>query len=426
MGTEKNHRQRYLDVLQEELIPAMGCTEPIALAYAAAKARSLLGQVPTAVAVQASGSIIKNVKSVVVPNTRGLRGIGVAAAAGIVAGREDLELQVLSQITAEQIEEIHGFLKQTPIAVSPMLDCRLFDILVSVSAGAHSAAVRICDSHTNVVYLEQDGQAVLDTTADAGEETGPDRSFLTMEGIWNFVQTAALADLEPLLTPQMTHNWAIAGEGLRGGYGANVGQTILFLYGGGLTGQACAMAAAASDARMNGCELPVVINSGSGNQGITASVPVLAAAKQLHSSHEQTLRALALSNLIAIHEKTGVGRLSAYCGAVCAGAGAGAGIAYLHGGTFDTICATVTNALAVVSGMVCDGAKASCAAKIAVAVQAGIFGYQMTQVGQTFHGGDGIVGGDVEETIYNVGLLAREGMAQTNQKIIGIMTDAHK
>ncbi|GAA0794879.1 serine dehydratase subunit alpha family protein [Clostridium sp. AF19-22AC] len=414
----------YVQILKEELVPAMGCTEPIALAYAAAKAREVLGCLPERVHIGASGSIIKNVKSVIVPNTDHLKGIPAAAVAGIIAGRPEKELEVISEVSREEIEEMQEFLAEKEIKVEHIDHGITFDIIVTVSAGESYAQVRIANYHTNIVHIDKDGEILLDIPVRGESEEGlTDRSLLTVEGIWDFVQTVDVEDIREVLQRQIDYNTAIAEEGLRGNYGANIGNVILEAYGDDVRNRAKAMAAAGSDARMNGCELPVIINSGSGNQGMTCSLPVLEYAKELKADREKMFRALALSNLVAIHQKTGIGRLSAYCGAVSAGAAAGAGIAYLCGGGYEEIAHTVVNALAIVSGMVCDGAKASCAAKIAASVDAGILGYNMYIRGQQFYGGDGIITKGVEKTIQNVGRLGKEGMRETNEEIIKIMVE---
>ncbi len=413
----------YVQILERELIPAMGCTEPIALAYAAAKAREVLGRLPDRVQVWASGSIIKNINSVIVPNTGHLKGIPAAAAAGIVAGDPAKELEVIANVSSSQLEEIRKFLDTAEFEVRAAKGDKIFDITVTVWEGQDYAAVQIEDYHTNVVKIERSHEILWQkAVSKEGERGEPDADMLSVAGIWDFVHTVSLEEVKPLLDRQITCNMAIAREGLRGDYGANIGTTLLQMDGDNVKTRAKAMAAAASDARMNGCELPVIINSGSGNQGITVSVPVIVYAQHLKVSDEQKYRALLLSNLLAIHQKTGIGRLSAYCGAICAGAAAGAGIAYLHGGTYKEICHTVVNALAVVSGMICDGAKSSCAAKIAVSVEAGIMGYFMYQQGQEFYGGDGIVAKGIENTIRNVGRLGRDGMRETNEEIIRMMT----
>lgn len=412
----------YIQILKEELVPAMGCTEPIALAYAAAKAREVLGEMPDRVLVEASGSIIKNVKSVIVPNTNHLKGIPAAAVAGIVAGRPEKKLEVIAEVSLEEIAQMKEFLETVPIDVKHIDQGITFDIVVTLYKGDSYAKVRIANYHTNIVLVEKNHE-ILSKVEVAGEsEEGlTDRSLLDMEHIWDFINTVDVDDLREVLDRQIAYNTAISEEGLRGNYGANIGQVLLDTYGDDIRTRAKAKAAAGSDARMNGCELPVVINSGSGNQGITTSIPVIEYAKELNVGEDKLYRALALSNLTTIHQKTLIGRLSAYCGAVSAGAGAGAGIAYLCGGDYKDVVHTVVNALAIVSGIVCDGAKASCAAKIASAVDAGILGYNMYKRGQQFYGGDGIVTKGVEATIKNVGRLGKEGMKETNEEIIKIM-----
>lgn len=412
----------YVQILKEELVPAMGCTEPIALAYAAAKAREVLGEKPDTVKIGASGSIIKNVKSVIVPNTDHLKGIPAAAAAGIIAGKPEKELEVIAEVSQEQIEEMKDFLKNTDISVEYVDNGITFDIIVTETKGESSATVRIANYHTNIVLIEKDGQVLFEEKVEGEKEEGlTDRSLLNMKDILDFAETVDIEDVREVIGRQIRYNTAIAEEGLKGNYGANIGSVLLEMEGDNIRVRAKAMAAAGSDARMNGCELPVIINSGSGNQGMTCSLPVIEYAKELNSGEEKLYRALTLSNLVAIHQKTGIGRLSAYCGAVCAGAAAGAGIAYLHGGGYEEIAHTVVNALAIVSGIVCDGAKASCAAKIASSVEAGILGYNMYKCGQQFYAGDGIVTKGVDETIRNIGRLGKEGMRETNVEIIDIM-----
>lgn len=422
MRREDVKYQAYIQILKEELIPAMGCTEPIALAYCAAKAREVLGTMPDKVLIEASGSIIKNVKSVIVPNTNHLKGIPAAATAGIIAGNPEKELQVISDVTAEDIVRMKEFLTSVPMEVRHIDHGLTFDIIVTLYHGFSYAKVRIVNYHTNVVLIEKDGKVILEAKVEGEKEDGlTDRTLLDTESIWDFANTVDVDDIREVIARQIACNTAIAEEGLRGDYGANIGSVLLKMEGDSVRTRAKAMAAAGSDARMNGCELPVIINSGSGNQGMTCSLPVIVYAKELNVTEEQLYRALVLSNLIAIHQKTGIGRLSAYCGAVCAGAAAGAGIAYLKTGDYEVMKHTVVNALAVVSGIVCDGAKASCAAKIASAVDAGILGFEMYQCGQEFRAGDGIVTKGIDATIRNVGRLGREGMRETNEEIIDIM-----
>ena len=414
----------YIKILEEELKPAMGCTEPIALAYAAAVARKVLGDMPDRVVIGASGSIIKNVKSVIVPNTDHLKGIPAAAAAGIVAGDADKELEVIANVSKEQIAEMKKFLENTEIKVEHVNNGFTFEIIVTLYKGDSYSRVRIVNFHTNIVLIEKDGKILKQVEVDGeGDEGLTDRSLLNMEDIWDFINTVDVDDVKEILGRQMNFNTAIAEEGIKGNYGANIGKVLIDMNGNDIRNKAKAMAAAGSDARMNGCELPVIINSGSGNQGITASVPVVVYAKELGVDEEKMYRALALSNLTAIHQKTPIGRLSAYCGAVNAGAGAGAAIAYLNGGDYQTVIHTVVNALAIVSGMVCDGAKASCAAKIAESIDAALLGYNMYLRGQQFYAGDGIVNKGIEKTLQNVGRLAKDGMKATNDEIIGMMIE---
>lgn len=421
--TDKRY-QAYIDILREELIPAMGCTEPIAVAYAAAAARNTLGELPDKVLVEASGSMIKNVKSVIVPNTDNMKGLEAAAAAGIVAGKQEKKLEVIADVTPEQTKAIRAYLDQTDIKVRHVENGVTFDIILTVWKGEHSAQVRIAVFHTNIVHVEKDGEVLVDIPVHGdNEETLTDRSLLDMEHIWDFANTVDVEDVRSILEPQIRCNMAIAEEGLRGNYGANIGSVLLDMEGNDVRVRAKAYAAAGSDARMNGCEQPVVINSGSGNQGITCSVPLIEYAKELHSGKEKLYRALIISNLVAIHEKTGIGTLSAYCGAVSAGAGAGAGIVYLCGDGYQAAIHTVVNALAIVSGIVCDGAKASCAAKIASSVDAALLGYNMYKCHQEFKGGDGIVMKDIETTIKGIGRLGKDGMKETNEEIIRLMIE---
>lgn len=421
--------QDYVNILKEELVPAMGCTEPIAIAYAAAVLRETLGQPAERMEVEASGNIIKNVKSVFVPGTGGLRGIPAAAAAGMAAGDPSLDLEVLSQIGEAEQARIREYLACTPITVKLADSPLIFDILVRAWAGEDSALVRIANYHTHIVRIEKNGAILKDLPVQAAAEEGlTDKSVLSVRGILEFAREADLSDVEETLSRQIRFNTAIAQEGLRGDYGANIGQVLLSAYGDDVKIRAKAMAAAGSDARMNGCGLPVVIVSGSGNQGLTASLPVIEYAKELGADQDTLYRALLVSDLITIHLKAEIGRLSAYCGAVSAGCGSGAGIAYLYGkdkpeeALLKDVSHTIVNSLAVVSGMVCDGAKASCAAKIASAVDAGLLGFYMYQNGQQFRGGDGIISKGVEETIHNIGLLATQGMRETDREILDIMT----
>ncbi len=417
----------YLEILKEELVPAMGCTEPISIAYAAARARAVLGEVPERLIINASPNIIKNVKSVIVPNTGGLRGIEAAAVAGIIAGDENSKLQVLSGVTKEQISKITEALKAISCIVRASDNGYIFYVSVLAEKGDNSALVEIAGSHTNIISVKKNDEVLFDcgyTESKSNYKT--DRSLLNVEKTVEFADSVEISDVKDILDRQIECNTAIAEEGLHKSYGANIGKILIHSYGNSVHNRAKAYAAAGSDARMSGCEMPVVINSGSGNQGLTASLPVIVYAREMNASKELLYRALVVSNLVTIHLKTGIGPLSAYCGATSAGCGAGAGVTYLYGGKFNEIAHTVVNALAINSGMICDGAKSSCAAKIASAVEAGLLGMQMGNFNKQFYGGEGIVAKGVENTIRNIGELARDGMRETDRLIIDIMTDINR
>lgn len=413
----------YVGLLNQELIPAMGCTEPIALAYGAAIARDHLGSLPDTVEIKASSSFIKNVKSVIVPNTDQLKGMPAAAAAGIIAGVAAKKLEAISVVSDEQKAQIRDFLKCTRFVVEKHDAGHPFEIIITIRKGENYVLVHLLDYHTNIVSVIKNDVVLYNKEeypSEQGEENW-DRTLLDIDDIFDFANTVDLSDVHDIIKRQIICNSAIAEEGLKTNYGANIGKVLLKTYGNDILTRAKAKAAAGSDARMSGCELPVVINSGSGNQGITCSVPVIEYAKELNSSEEMLYRALVLSNLIAIHLKTGIGTLSAYCGAVSAGAAAGAGIAYLIDGELDMIKHVVVDALAIVSGILCDGAKPSCAAKIAMSIEAAILSIRMYRMDQQFHNGDGIVMKDIEETIKSVGIIGREGMKSTNDLIVHLM-----
>ena len=421
---DRNLCQTYIEILQEELVPAMGCTEPIAVAYAGAIARRTLGALPTQVELVVSGNIIKNVKSVIVPHTGGRKGLRTAVAAGICCGDADRELEVLSSVTGEQLAALDAFLGACTFRISESDAVCPFDIQLTISDGDDHAYVRIIGHHTNVVSVRRNEEALVDEPfVDAVAPAPKNRALLTVEHIVTFADEVDLDAVRAPLQRQIDFNMTIAEAGLEERYGASIGKILLKSYGDSVQNRAKAWAAAGSDARMNGCELPVVINSGSGNQGMTASIPVIIYAKELGATEEQLLRALVVSNLVTIHLKSGIGSLSAYCGATSAGAGAGAGICYLYGGRYGEIAHTIVNTLAINSGMICDGAKSSCAAKIASSVEAGLLGMQMNRHDSQFYGGDGIVVKGVENTIRAVSLLAREGMRATDDKIIDLMME---
>ncbi len=411
----------YLKILGDELVPAMGCTEPIAIAYAAAIAKRTLGALPMRVNVKTSSNILKNVKGVVVPNTGGMRGIVSAAAVGIVAGDPDLKLQVISRVDETVKPAIQQFIDTVPCSVGYSDKPYVLDIQIELIGKEHTAFVEIAGKHTNVIEISLDGKSVLKNEYRENLTDQENKKLLTVKDIVEFADCVSLDEIKPVISRQIEYNSAIAEEGLKGEWGARIGRTLLGAYGNSVHNTAKAYAAAGSDARMNGCEKPVIINSGSGNQGMTASLPVIVYARERGVSEETLYRALVVSNLVTIHLKTGIGPLSAYCGATSAGCGAGAGVCYLHGGKAYEVSHTIVNAIAINSGMICDGAKASCAAKIASAVEAGLLGWQMQRQGTQFYGGEGIVTKGVENTIRNVGRLARIGMAETDKEIIHIM-----
>lgn len=421
---DSKREKAYTNILREELLLATGCTEPIAIAYCAARMRQLLGKIPERVEAEVSGNIIKNVKSVIVPNTGGLKGIRAAIAAGVIAGDADKVLQVISFVPGTMHPAIKSYAEAAEMTISCMDSPRLLDIRLTGFSDCNKAVVQITNNHSNIVY-EEKNKTVLKKLAlsDSSEDNLQDKSVLNIRDIVEFADTADLTDIAPLIEKQIECNSAIAQEGIKGNWGASIGKTLLNNSDGGILAEAKAYAAAGSDARMSGCEMPVVIVSGSGNQGIAASLPVIRYARYIGTGDEELIRALIVADLVTIHQKTGIGRLSAYCGSVSAGCGAGAGIAYLTGGGYEGVAATVSNAVAILSGTICDGAKPSCAAKIALSVEAGMLGYNMFRRNQRFEPGDGIVGKNTEATIVNVGRLARDGMYQTDRTILDIMTD---
>ena len=412
----------YVDILKEELLPAMGCTEPIAVAYAGALARKALGALPERVELCVSGNIIKNVKSVIVPHTGGRKGLKVAEAVGLCCGDPEAELEVISGVTEQQLRALDAYLEQVQVQIIESTANCPFDIQVTAHAGNDTAYARIIGHHTNVVSVKKNDNVLVDVPFQDDVVQAPEnRKLLDVAHIVQFADEVEIPDVQEVLQRQIDYNMAIAQAGMDGSYGATIGKILLKSYGNCIQNRAKAWAAAGSDARMCGCELPVVINSGSGNQGMTASIPVIIYAREMGMTQDALYRALVVSNLVTIHLKTGIGSLSAYCGATSAGCGAGAGICYLYGGRFDQISHTIVNALAINSGMICDGAKASCAAKIASAVEAGLLGMQMNMHDSQFFGGDGIVIKGVENTIRAVSQIAREGMRGTDQEIIHLM-----
>ena len=417
------YEKEYLNILNEELKKAMGCTEPIAISYLSCTARDLLGGIPSKVNIYVSGNILKNVKSVVVPNTHGMRGIKTAVGIGIIGGISELKLECLSKVTSSQVEKTKEYLENTEINIAKSDSPYQFDIIIELYLGDDVVEARMVDNHTNIVYLRKNDNILVnkDLTDSVTFTSLTDHSVLSVEEIYNFANEIELDKVKDLIETQIKCNMEIAETGLKHNYGANIGSTILKENPNCTKTKAKAYAAAASDARMNGCDLPVVINSGSGNQGITCSIPVIIYADAYNVGYERKIRALVLSNLLTTHVKTGIGRLSAYCGVVAAGCTAGAAISYLLGGDLRAISHSLVNSLAILSGVICDGAKASCAAKIASSVDAGILGCELFLNGNQFYSGDGIVTKGVENTIRNVGIVASQGMLETDKEIINLM-----
>ena len=417
----------YVTILESELVPALGCTEPIALAYAAAKAKEVLGKMPDHITMRCSGNIIKNVKGVKVPNSGGMKGVEAAAVLGITGGDPSLALEVLEHVTDREIDEAEKLLK------AGFCDCVLKDDVANLYIEAYAvckktekseALVVIEDEHTNITHIEKDGQVLFHKEKKEycqEREKTPDKSLLNLEDIITFANEVQITDVEKVLGRQIKYNTRIAEEGLRNPWGAQVGRVVLEEFGEDVKWRAVAKASAGSDARMSGCALPVIINSGSGNQGMTCSLPVIEFGKELKKSKEEIYRALCVSNLVALNQKKYIGSLSAYCGAVCAAAGAGAGITYLCGGTLEQIENTVVNTIADAGGIVCDGAKPSCAAKISTALQAAILSHKMAMRGLTFARGEGLVMDCPEDTIKAVGYVGRAGMKQTDVEILNLM-----
>jgi len=418
--------RNYVSILKEELIPALGCTEPIAIAYASAKAREVLGEMPDRIVAECSGNIIKNVKGVIVPTTKNLRGIEAAAIIGAVGGDASRELEVLSGIRQNHLELAKALIEKGICEEKVLETPAKLHIIIRAFKGEESVMVEIIHKHNGIVRIEKNGEVLLDVPHSDEEDSGvsTDREGMNIGDILEFANTVDIEAVRDILSRQVEYNTAISDEGLHRIYGANIGMTLLSVYGDDVKVRAKAVAAAGSDARMSGCEMPVVINSGSGNQGMTVSLPVIVYARELSVTTERLYRALCVSNLVAIHQKTKIGRLSAYCGAVSAATGAGAGISYLYGGGIKEISQTITNTLANVSGIVCDGAKPSCAAKIASSVDAALLACYMTMQGRGFSSGEGIVKDNIEGTIDSVGKLAKNGMQVTDEEILKIMTNS--
>ena len=430
---ERSLQEAYSRILKKELVSAMGCTEPIAIAYAAAKCREILGCLPDSCHVRCSGNIVKNVMGVTVPNSGGLKGIDVAATLGILGGDANRDLEVLQSVTEAHIQQAKNLLAQGFCTCALEQGVENLYILIRLTAGSEEAVVEIRNYHKNITRIEKNGEVLYQQERSCTEivvKDDPDKALLNIADILEFASDPGEETLA-LMEHQLRYNLAIAREGMDHRYGAQVGRTLLRgikqLSPTTARSAAKAYAAAGSDARMNGCAMPVVINSGSGNQGLTVSLPVKIFADAYGVSKDRMLRSLVVSNLIAIHQKQYIGSLSAYCGAVSAACGAGAAIAYLLGEKLSSqelyrqVADTVTNTIGTVGGMVCDGAKSSCAAKIATAVDCAITAYELSRYGNVFQPGEGLVMESVEDTIESVGRMGREGMHATDIEILQIM-----
>lgn len=420
---DKKMYQKFTDILRQELVPALGCTEPIAIAYTAAKAREVLGRMPEKMRVLCSGNIIKNVKSVTVPHTNGLKGIAASAVAGIVNGDVSLGLEVLSLMTPEDIETVKSLLDQKICEVGLLETDAVLDIRVQVFSGQDSVTVEVKDAHTHIDHIEKNGLVLYESQPGRaeGEEMDAPEFDVTLREILEYVETVDLREVQDIIEEQLRKNLCIAEEGLKKPYGANVGKNIMKNCRD-CADKAVAYAAAGSDARMDGCGLPVVINSGSGNQGLTVSMPVYVFAEEYHIDHQKMIRAVLFSNLAAIYQKRRLGKLSAYCGAVSAACASGAAITYMMGGSCEQIEDTLTNAIATMSGIVCDGAKASCAAKIATAVNCAILAHKMAMSGDVLRSGDGLIADTLQETVEAYTTMGRVGMRETDKMILNMMT----
>ena len=418
--------ENYIAILREELVPAMGCTEPIAIAYASAKARETLGEKATHLHVSCSGNIIKNVKGVIVPNSGGQKGIEAAAILGAVGGDSSRELEVISGADDDARALTRKLVGENFCDVSLAEDVPNLFIEVTAESQNHKSTVRIENFHTNITLVKLDEKIISEHSPEkvrVNSQSTADKSMMTLRGIVEFADGVNVADVEEILARQVEYNVRISQEGLDNKWGACIGKTMIETWGDDVRTCACARAAAGSDARMSGCPLPVIINSGSGNQGITVTLPIVEYAERWRISRAKMFRALAVSNLVSIYIKHFIGSLSAFCGAVSAASGAGAGITYMAGGDYASIGRTITNTLANVGGIVCDGAKPSCAAKIASSVHAAILAHHMSMNYDEFRGGEGFVEDDVERTIKNMGYIGKIGMKETDREILNVMID---
>lgn len=432
MTASESYYADFTQILKGELLTALGCTEPICIAYCSAVMRQVLGEEPEKIKVFCSGNLVKNAKGATVPNSGGLKGIAASAILGAVGGNPAKQLELLTEVTPEQIDRTKELIEKD-ICETVLLDKEedKLQVIVCGKAKGHSAEAELKYTHTNICRVERDGKAVpfnniCEGIAASAADSECDVLYqkLSIRRVIDYAEHIDLdrEGLRELIMRQVRYNTEISNEGLRNDWGASVGKIIL-RRGNTVPLRATAAAAAGSDARMSGCELPVVINSGSGNQGITVTMPVVEYAKELGKSEDELIRALLIANLTAIHIKAAYGRLSAFCGVVSAATGSGAGITWLSGGSYEQICATITNTLGTISGMVCDGAKPSCASKIASAVDTAILAHEMAMAKKEFHSGDGLIKENIEATIRSVGRMAAEGMVETDQKILELMME---
>ena len=413
--------EAYCKILHAELVPAMGCTDPIVIAFCAAKAKEVLGCMPEKTELQVSGNLVKNAKCVVVPNTDGLIGMRAAAAAGLVGGDPAVALEVLSSVKPEQKAEIRSYMETAEITIGPTDGRESLEVIATVYGGGHSAKCRIARSYSNVVLLEKDGQVLFEAPLSDSPGGGTDKSVLKVKDIVEFAKICDLKDVEEPLKRQVEYNMAAAEAGFAGDWGGRVGKTILQSRPAGIRTKAVASAAAGIDARMGGCTVPIIIIAGSGDQGLTASIPTITYAKELGKSEEEMLRALLVADLVGIEERFYTGTMSAYCGCLCAASGAGAGIAFLLGMGADAVARVVNTGLGMLPGMICDGAKPACAGKAAMAIESMMLAIDMEQAGTGFRGGDGILFEDADWTIRAVGRVAAEGMLETDKVIQDVM-----
>ena len=428
MSLDNAKKEKYVQILKEELVPALGCTEPIAIAYTAANLRKIMGGIPDEILIESSGNIIKNAKSVIVPNTGGMKGMEASALIGLIGGNADKGLEVLADVTEEHVKLAHDYLAKSCTKLKLMDTPASLHIRITGKLNGDTGIAELIHQHTNIVLLKKNDEIIFEKPFSLESSAGAltDRSCLNVKDILEFADTVPVDDVSPIIMRQVEYNMRVSEDGLKSSYGIETGKNILKYNqkkgdNFSVKVQAEGEVAAASDARMCGCSYPVITNSGSGNQGLAVSVPVVVYARENKISEEKLIRCLIVSNLLAIHQKTGIGRLSAYCGAVTAGAACAAAITYMKGGSYEQVCGTIANTLGVVSGILCDGAKQSCAAKIASALDSALFAHELAMDGDFFAGGDGVVKDDIEKTIAGIGVVAAQGMRKTDEVVLQVM-----